>query len=155
MTEITSEPFFTRQLDAIAPGRLSLEFPALDGVVQIEAPIEDEVTQLNISKDNFGNIIVKLANGQPLQAELAVPVVVDGQPTESRLRVFEESVEELKLSIAEPLSVVKRDMWVAHGESLVVKDITLLQTFVNKIGDYARLEQERRRKATMVVQKPL
>jgi hypothetical protein len=153
MTEITSQPFYSRQLHAIAPGNLTLEFPTLDGIVQIDAPLEDEVTYLNVSKDTAGEIRVKVVNGRPLQAELAVPVVVDGQPTENHLRIFKESVEELKLSKA-PLSPVERDMWVAQGENLVVEDITLLRRFVNTIGDFALLEQARRRKDAMENRKP-
>ena len=153
MTEMTSDPFYTRQLDAIAPGDLSLAFPTRNGVIQIEADFEnDDVTThllVNRGDDKVGNIVVKLATGRSLQAEEVAPVVVDGVPMDRRTRLFEEPLAELKLSKAEPHSPVNKDMWVAHGENLAVGDITLLQTFVNMIGDYARVEQERMRKLTV------
>ena len=149
MTEITSDPFFTSQLDAIAIGDLSLGFPTHEGVVQLQGPLEDEVTHIHVSKKDFGNIVVKLSNGQPLQAELVVPVVVDGVPMDRHLRVFEEPVVELKLSKEDPTSVANSNVWVASGENLAIADLSLLQTLANTIGDFARIEQERKLKDTM------
>jgi hypothetical protein len=153
MTEMTSEPFFTRQLGAIAPGYLLLDIPELNGVIQIEAPLEDEGAHLHVVNNERGIISVKRANGSPLQAEVVVPVVVDSHPTERHIRVFEEPVAELKLYKEEliPVSPAITDMWVASGENLVVADINLLQKFVNRIADYARAEQERRRNAGVAV----
>jgi len=150
MTELSSEPFYTRQLDAIAPGDLSIAFPTRNGIIQIEAPLEDISTYVRVNRDEkIGNIVVKLSTGRLLQAEEVTSVEVDGMRLDRRVHVFEEPIDELKLSKVDPHSIGNRDLWVAHGENLVVKDTALLQTFVNMIGDYARLEQERRRKNTM------
>jgi hypothetical protein len=78
-----------------------------------------------------------------------VPVVVDGVPMDRHLRVFEEPVVELKLSKEDPTSVANSNVWVASGENLAIADLSLLQTFANTIGDFARIEQERKRKDTM------
>jgi len=148
MTEMSSEAFYTRQLDAIGLGRsFSIGFPALNGVVQLHAPYQDEHTHVYLDRDKAGDITIKLADDLPLQAEQVVPVEVDGVPTEKRIRVFEEPAKVIKFSKEDPQTVANKDMWIASGENLVVADIMLLQTFVNTICDFVRLEQVRRRRS--------
>jgi hypothetical protein len=148
MVEKYSQEFFSRQLNAVAPGEISLGMPAREGIVQIEAPpLVEETTHLHVISDKFGNIAVKkIISDQLLQAEL---VAFDPEDDESKTRllpVFEEPIDVLRISRSDPYGSINRDLWVAKGENLAVTDIGLLEAFANMIGDCARLEQERRRR---------
>jgi hypothetical protein len=134
-----SSPFPSPELSKIRPGGVILDVPLLDGIIQIEAVGETETAQLLVYKEALGNIIVKLTDHKPFQAELVIPEWADGGLTNERLQVFEKPIEALKLH---PIKMPQdKEYWVASGFDLSVIDMPRMVKLAWTIGTYTKHKQ--------------
>ena len=128
MPEATTETFPSDRLDEMEFGTIELSVPLLDGIIQIGAGGQTDVSRIRVTKES-GMVTVVRVDGRPIQ----VDIVADPQ---SSIRVFAVPVPVLRL--------VRSDTrWLVVENSVAAGHLSDVKRFADVVGTFAAAKQGR------------
>jgi len=128
MPEATTETFPSDRLDEMEFGTIELSVPLLDGIIQIGAGGQTDVSRIRVTKES-GMVTVVRVDGRPIQ----VDIVADPQ---SSIRVFAVPVPVLRL--------VRSDTrWLVVENSVAAEHLSDVKRFADVVGTFAAAKQAR------------